>query len=413
MAKKYLESYGIWVNCEEDETVGSVPTEQQIDNIESGSSEVKTEITASGDVNQEVVATEEDLEEVQDTLEEQADENDQLIEEKPEEVTEEVVQQSNETFLLCLGRLGFGTRDLRRLQLGFESYNTPLENLKTTNKSIRNVIRQIKNVKKKKISKEYTAVDWTKLIFGSVAGLGRMLFVWKKATIQNPGVLISFMLSKKTYALDVVTTLRSLVSFTALYASVKGAAAAWDAAEKAGGLGGNITMDVLKAAVGSKGGLMKRAAISSAILGVVKFGSSMTIKELIDRLSSKGGKTHLFDILFNNHNPGDIPNMYYNLIIDTQSVIHRDINGVKNDVEAFKNFILTLKATVCSKGESYTLSSSQLSDIKKFRPDAAAKEMAEASQYASSVSPELQKVIDDFVLWWKSEVIDYLASDIK
>lgn len=404
MAKKYLESYGIWVNCEEDETVGSVPTEQQIDNIESGSSEVKTEITASGDVNQEVVATEEDLEEVQDTLEEQADENDQLIEEKPEEVTEEVVQQSNETFLLCLGRLGFGTRDLRRLQLGFESYNTPLENLKTTNKSIRNVIRQIKNVKKRKISKEYTAVDWTKLIFGSVAGLGRMLFVWKKATIQNPGVLISFMLSKKTYALDVVTTLRSLTSF--IY----------------GGLASTSTYGMMKMgeiasgekiATGTKLAASAVAGLLGSSASVIESGIGMTVKELIDRIKSKGGKTHLFDKLFNNHNPDDIPNMYYNLIIDTQSVINRDINDVKNNVEAFKNFILTLKATVCSKGESYTLSSSQLSDIKKFRPDAAAKEMAEASQYASSVSPELQKVIDDFVLWWKSEVIDYLASDIK
>lgn len=404
MAKKYLESYGIWVNCEEDETVGSVPTEQQIDNIESGSSEVKTEITASGDVNQEVVATEEDLEEVQDTLEEQADENDQLIEEKPEEVTEEVVQQSNETFLLCLGRLGFGTRDLRRLQLGFESYNTPLENLKTTNKSIRNVIRQIKNVKKKKISKEYTAVDWTKLIFGSVAGLGRMLFVWKKATIQNPGVLISFMLSKKTYALDVVTTLRSLTTF--IYGGIAST-----------GAYGMMKMSEIvsgeKIATGTKLAASAVAGLLGASSAVIEAGIGMTVKELIDRINSKGGKTHLFDKLFNNHNPDDIPNMYYNLIIDTQSVINRDINDVKNDVEAFKNFILTLKATVCSKGESYTLSSSQLSDIKKFRPDAAAKEMAEASQYASSVSPELQKVIDDFVLWWKSEVIDYLAADIK
>lgn len=148
MAQKYLSSYGIWVNSEE----GDVLSDQQLDNVDGFSSTDITQLTPNGNISQDTVASEEEtLEETQEVLEELHDENEQKIEETPEEVTEEVVQASNETFLLCLGRLGFGTTDVNKLKLGFESYNTPISNLRTTNRAIKNVIKEIR--KHRRISK--------------------------------------------------------------------------------------------------------------------------------------------------------------------------------------------------------------------------------------------------------------------
>ena len=53
-------------------------------------------------------------------------------------------------------------------------------------------------------------------------------------------------------------------------------------------------------------------------------------------------------------------------------------NKSKEDRENFKVLVRGIKVNYCKKCPEYTLSTSQLSDIKKFRPDKAQKEIKSA-----------------------------------
>ena len=103
-------------------------------------SEVADQVNLENEIDSEVATVEEEAE-VVDSLAEQAVDNATLIEQAPEEVTEEIVTESNKHYLLALGRLGMGTDNLRYIKVGTESKLTPLENLKINQEGIWQTIK--------------------------------------------------------------------------------------------------------------------------------------------------------------------------------------------------------------------------------------------------------------------------------
>lgn len=119
---------------ENDDITSSIPSED----VES---EVREEVELENQIDNEVATVEEEGEVIE-SLAEQAVDNAELIENHPEEVTEEIVQESNKQYLLALGRLGMGSADLHYVRLGFESSNTPLQNLRINQESVMDNIKK-------------------------------------------------------------------------------------------------------------------------------------------------------------------------------------------------------------------------------------------------------------------------------
>lgn len=119
---------------ENDDIASSIPSED----VES---EVREEVELENQIDNEVATIEEEGEVIE-SLAEQAVDNAELIENHPEEITEEIVQESNKQYLLALGRLGMGSADLHYVRLGFESSNTPLQNLRINQESVMDNIKK-------------------------------------------------------------------------------------------------------------------------------------------------------------------------------------------------------------------------------------------------------------------------------
>lgn len=155
--KKYLACYDITIECDVPEAENTIELKENEDGtIESISREIEEESVA--------------LEEADETLQylsEQHEENKELLEEKPESITEEIVTEANNNFLLALGRLGLGTQDIKNLSIGQESTRTPYHNLMVTQEGI---VDSIKNFFKK-------IWEWIKGLFRKI---GELLGLRKK-----------------------------------------------------------------------------------------------------------------------------------------------------------------------------------------------------------------------------------------
>lgn len=154
MAKvqKYLSCYGITVECD---VPDPVPSTNVLINENEGEREV-----LSNEVEEDIATAEESTFLVE-NLAEQADENQELLENPNAVITEEVVQEANNNFLLTLGRLGNGTDYLKSISLGQESYRTPRTNLQVTQEGI---VESIKNFFKK-------IWEWIKGVFAKIGKL--------------------------------------------------------------------------------------------------------------------------------------------------------------------------------------------------------------------------------------------------
>lgn len=123
--KKYLPIYNMWVTVEESD----VAPEQE---------PVESDVEPAPGVDDEEAA------EVTEAIQEQVNENGELLENNPEAVTEEVAQEANNFFILALGQLGYGTDDLKQMSIGQESKNTPVENLRITQRAMREFLKKNK-----------------------------------------------------------------------------------------------------------------------------------------------------------------------------------------------------------------------------------------------------------------------------
>ena len=117
--------------------------EVQVDSADPA--EVEANITEEVTLDNEIqndTATIEDADAVVSDLQTQADDATTLIEQAPEEVTEEIAQEANKKFILCLGRLGAGHYDLHHISMGNESHSTPLAKLTATREGIWQTIKE-------------------------------------------------------------------------------------------------------------------------------------------------------------------------------------------------------------------------------------------------------------------------------
>lgn len=84
-------------------------------------------------------------------------------------------------------------------------------------------------------------------------------------------------------------------------------------------------------------------------------------------------------------------NSYRSLFNDYKKVNISQIDVYKQEFEMFKQVVAGLKSTIVTPcGERY-MSTSEINDIKLFRPDKAAKEMNQAIAYFKSMDPEFAK----------------------
>lgn len=105
------------------------------------------------------------------------------------------------------------------------------------------------------------------------------------------------------------------------------------------------------------------------------------------------------------------PNMYYDLFITPEKTLGQNPNKIKEDIENFKVLVRGIKVNYCKKCPEYTLSTSQLSDIKKFRPDKAQKEIKSAVELSKNYGRETENLVKQFAQWWLTEVIEYIADN--
>lgn len=125
LRKKYLPIYDMWVTLEDSDV--EVPNE-----------ECEKECEKNNEVN------EEEKQEVIENIQEQVDDNAEVLENNPDSVTEEMATEANNFFIMALGQLGYGSRELKNISLGQESRNTPIENLRITQKSMREFLKSNK-----------------------------------------------------------------------------------------------------------------------------------------------------------------------------------------------------------------------------------------------------------------------------
>lgn len=127
--KKYLPIYDMWVTVEESDV-----TPEQKECEGEGCNEQEQ---APGVDDEETI-------EVTDAIQEQVNENGEILENNPDAVTEELAQEANNFFVMALGRLGYGTDELKQVYLGQESKNLPVENLRITQKAMREFLKKNK-----------------------------------------------------------------------------------------------------------------------------------------------------------------------------------------------------------------------------------------------------------------------------
>ena len=108
---------------------------------ETADQETREESAIENEIESEAATIEEEGEVIE-ALAEQADDNEELIENSPEQITEEIAQESSKQYLLALGRLGMGYNDLRYVKVGLESSLSPVQNLMINQEG---VIETIKN----------------------------------------------------------------------------------------------------------------------------------------------------------------------------------------------------------------------------------------------------------------------------
>ena len=121
LRKKYLPIYDMWVTVEDSD-------------IEIANKECEK----TNEVN------EEEKQEIIENIQEQVDDNAELLENNPDSVTEEIATEASNFFIMALGQLGYGSNELKNISLGQESRNKPIENLRITQKSMREFLKSNK-----------------------------------------------------------------------------------------------------------------------------------------------------------------------------------------------------------------------------------------------------------------------------
>ena len=58
------------------------------------------------------------------------------------------------------------------------------------------------------------------------------------------------------------------------------------------------------------------------------------------------------------------------------------------------------------------MTAAEIHDIKLFKPEKIAKEMADAIAYHKENNPAIYPIAESFAIWWSSHVVGYLSSNL-
>ena len=322
-----------------------------------------TEETVSSpelDAVQDAVSTGSDIQEATDV-------NDKAIEENPEGVTSDDVQEAQETLFYSLGRLGMTREMASRYSVDLESYNSNLDKLIAINNKLKlakehNDVAIDSVLRNLNISQEYTAVDWNRVLTLGVATIYRKITNKSTTSITAPGVLISLMLSAWSDCAEIIV---------------------------------QAAKDVARAAViGDKA--------NQAINTVDAIG------DVVDAVRDR--RSHAHD--WNNAYIKGIPNMYKVLFQNYKKVKDEDVETYKTDLTDMKDIIGGIKKVFCRPCKTRRMSTEEIHDIKLFRPDKIAKEMQTAIEYHKEHNPKTFIVAKSFAQWWALNVVSYLSDNI-
>lgn len=322
-----------------------------------------TEETVSSpelDAVQDAVSTGSDIQEATDV-------NDKAIEENPEGVTSDDVQEAQETLFYSLGRLGMTREMASRYSVDLESYNSNLDKLIAINNKLKlakehNDVAIDSVLRNLNISQEYTAVDWNRVLTLGVATIYRKITNKSTTSITAPGVLISLMLSAWSDCAEIIV---------------------------------QAAKDVARAAViGDKA--------NQAINTVDAIG------DVVDAVRDR--RSHAHD--WNNTYIKGIPNMYKVLFQNYKKVKDEDVETYKTDLTDMKDIIGGIKKVFCRPCKTRRMSTEEIHDIKLFRPDKIAKEMQTAIDYHKEHNPKTFIVAKSFAQWWALNVVSYLSDNI-
>ena len=200
------------------------------------------------------------------------------------------------------------------------------------------------------ISNEYNAVDWPQFFLGTVNTLWRAITNETETRIEFPGLLISLLVGKWS-----------------------------DFGKIVGLIGPGIYNQGLKAA--------------------------------IDELRGKAGNL----TLAHNHYvmPGDT-NMYKILFVEYKKVQVSEIKDYQELFDIYKKQINKLKSEVCVKLPRWRpCSTSEITDLKLFKPDKARKEMDVAVAEFKRRDEKFGKFAEEVAKWIEANLIEYVANNIK
>lgn len=106
--------------------------------------------------------------------------------------------------------------------------------------------------------------------------------------------------------------------------------------------------------------------------------------------------------------------IYKQLILNYRKVDLNDYQKYNDMFNAFKIAIDGIKKVYCKKCSEYTLSTSQISDLKKFKPDKAKDDMVEAINYFKrNGNEEFVRLTEDVSEFVTNEVIKYITDNIE
>lgn len=311
-------------------------------------------------------AVEEALE-VQEEVQDQINKNEEVLEENPESVSEEVIAESRECLIASLSKLGLSKDSLVKYRISGESFKSNSEKLVALNKklklanetitrSLRSAIMQSYAISDRKfgISQEYNAMDWPQFFLGGINTAWRALTNKSKTKIDNPGALVSILTGKWT-------TFGQLFN---LYSKTMQA------------LGGN------------------------------PFALGDIISQVVNRSKGQGALANLEKDLRSIDG-----NIYRDLIVDCKKVTPAQYEALVNEFKVFKDSVRALKAKYNKPCTLRPMNTTEIAQIKLFKPEKANKEIANAVSYFKGQDLKLAKLAEEVGAFVGKEIVNFIIEN--
>lgn len=106
------------------------------------------------------------------------------------------------------------------------------------------------------------------------------------------------------------------------------------------------------------------------------------------------------------------PNAYTVFFVDYKKLKNYTKDEADIVIKEFKQAVNALKSFACKKIPRRTLTSSEVSDIKKFRPDLAEREMKTALRWIEQNNPAIYKTVNELAAWITTNMLRYLQDGI-